>query len=69
MAHYTDFDKRMKRYEEVTDIKLMRRCPVIVRLDGSSFHVFTKGMKRPFDDIFRKTMQDTMMALCKEIPG
>ena len=69
MAHYSDFDKRMKRYEEVTDIKLMRRCPAVIRIDGSSFHVFTKGMKRPFDDIFRKTMQDTMMGLCKEIPG
>ena len=69
MAHYSDFDKRMKRFDEVTDIKLMRRCPVICRIDGNSFHVFTKGMKKPFDDIFRKTMQDTMLALCKEIPG
>lgn len=66
---YSEFDKRMKRYEEVTDIKLTRRTPVIMRLDGNSFHVFTRGMQKPFDDIFIKTMQDTMVALCKEIPG
>jgi tRNA(His) 5'-end guanylyltransferase len=69
MAHYSDFDKRMKRYEQVTDTYLMRRTPVICRLDGEHFRTYTKGMKKPFDDIFRKSMQDTMMALCKEIPG
>lgn len=69
MAKYSDFDKRMKRYEEVTDTKLTRRCPVIIRIDGAAFHTFTRGMKKPFDDILIKTMQDTMLGLCKEIPG
>ena len=69
MTHYSDFDKRMKRYEQVTDMYLMRRCPVIMRLDGVAMHTFTRGMKKPFDDIFRKSMQDTMLGLCKEIPG
>ena len=61
--------ERMKRYECVTDIQLMRRTPVILRLDGCHFHTFTKGFIKPFDWVFRKTMFDTMRALCKEIPG
>lgn len=33
---------RMKRYEEVTRHSLMRRTPVIIRIDGKAFHTFTK---------------------------
>ena len=53
--------ERMKRYEGVTDIQLMRRTPVILRLDGCHFHTFTKGFIKPFDCVFRKTMFDTMI--------
>ena len=61
---------RMKTYyEEVTKTKLMRRMPVIIRLDGCHFHTFTKGFKKPFDDIMVKTMQDTMKYLCENIQG
>lgn len=60
---------RMKRYEGVPRIFLTRRVPVIIRLDGKAFHTFTKGMKRPFDDVLRKTMQETMQDLCKNIQG
>ena len=69
MGKYTALDKRMKRYEEVTDQKLMRRCPVVARIDGIAFHTFTRGMKKPFDDIFIATMQQTMLSVAKEIPG
>jgi len=33
---------RMKGYEAITKNFLMRRTPVIIRLDGKSFHTFTK---------------------------
>lgn len=69
MARYSDFDKRMKRYEEASDIVLTRRMPVILRFDGAHFHTFTKGFKKPFDEILMKTMQDTMIDLCKNIQG
>ena len=49
--------KRMKQYESVAKPTLVRRMPVIIRLDGRSFHTFTKGFKRPFDDVLVKTMQ------------
>lgn len=60
---------RMKEYENISKTKLMSRTPVILRLDGKSFHTFTKGMKRPFDDILIKTMQETMKYLCENIQG
>ncbi len=60
---------RMKRYEAVTDIKLIRRMPVILRFDMCHGHSFTKGFQKPFDEIFMKSMQLTMETLCKEIHG
>jgi tRNA(His) 5'-end guanylyltransferase len=59
----------MKRYEAVTDIRLTQRTPVIMRFDMVAGHTFTRGMVKPFDEVYMKTMQDTMLNLCKEIPG
>lgn len=61
---------RMKHYyEEIPKIRLVRRTPVCIRLDGKAFHTFTRGLKRPFDDILIHTMQDTMKYLCEQIQG
>lgn len=60
---------RMKRYESVPKTTLMRRTPVIIRLDGKAFHTFTKGLIKPFDKVFVKTMIDTTYNLCKNIQG
>ena len=69
MAKYSALDKRMKRYEAASDVVLTRRMPVILRFDGSHFHTFTRGFQKPFDEIMMKTMQDTMLDLCKNIQG
>lgn len=61
--------KRMKTYENVTRTYLTRRMPVIIRIDGKAFHSFTRGFKKPFDDILVKSMQDTMKYLCENIQG
>ena len=62
--------ERMKQnYEEIAKTKLYRRTPVIVRVDGRSFHTFTRGFQRPFDDVLVKSMQDTMKYLCENIQG
>lgn len=60
---------RMKKYEGVPKIALMRRNPVIIRIDGKAFHTFTRGFQRPFDDILIKSMQETMKYLCENIQG
>ena len=56
-------------YEESSKTKLVRRMPVIIRLDGRAFHTFTKGMKRPFDSVFGLTMHETMRDLCEGVQG
>lgn len=40
----TSLGDRMKRYEETTELKLLRRMPVILRVDGKAFHSFTRVM-------------------------
>lgn len=66
----TALTQRMKKYyEEVPKTKLVRKIPVCIRLDGKAFHTFLKGFQKPFDDIFIKTMQDTMKYLCQNIQG
>lgn len=65
-----DLGNRMKTfYEEIPKTKLMRRTPVIIRIDGKAFHTFTRGFKRPFDDVLIKTMQETAKYLCENIQG
>lgn len=62
-------DRMKNNYENISRYYLTRRMPVIIRVDGRSFHTFTKGFKKPFDDVLVKTMQDTMKYLCENIQG
>lgn len=49
---------RMKAYEEPsTSRKAFKGQPLIVRLDGKSFHTFARGLKRPYD----KGLSDLMV--------
>ncbi len=59
----------MKGYENISRIYLTRRMPIIIRVDGKAFHSFTRGFKRPFDEILHQTMWETGIALCKNIEG
>lgn len=60
---------RIKTYEYVTRQYLLRRTPVIIRIDGKAFHTYTKGFERPFDRVLTQTMQDTMKYLCENVEG
>ena len=60
---------RMKSYEGISRIYLTKRVPVIIRIDGKAFHSFTKGFRRPFDEILIKAMQETAKYLCKNTMG
>lgn len=56
-------------YEEIWKIKLPRRMPMIIRLDGKAFHSLTRDMKKPFDDTFITAMMQASLSLLKEISG
>ena len=70
MSLNDELGTRMKQYyENISKTKLMRRCPVAIRIDGKAFHTFTRGFKKPFDEILIKSMQQTMLYLCENIQG
>lgn len=62
-------DRMKENYENRSKTYLVRRMPVIIRLDGKAFHSFTKGFKRPYDEIFHNTMNETLKYLCENIQG
>lgn len=70
MAVRDELGNRMKEYyENIPKTKLMRRCPVILRIAGKAFHTFARGFQKPFDEVLIKTMQETMKYLCENIQG
>ena len=70
MPVHDDLGIRMKTfYEQIPKTKLMKRCPVAIRVDGKAFHTFTDGFQKPFDEVLIKSMQETMKYLCENIQG
>ena len=70
MPVHDDLGTRMKTfYEQIPKTKLMRRTPVIIRIDGKAFHTFTRGFQKPFDEVLIQTMQQTTKYLCENVQG
>ena len=60
---------KMKLYEDQTDLlsQIKKSEPMILRLDGYSFGLFTDKMEKPFDDRFHSAMVNTACDLLKEL--
>lgn len=58
---------RMKTYEGVTKTCLMKRTPVIIRIDGKAFHTWTRSLSKPFDDNMVVWMANTTRYLVENI--
>lgn len=69
MGDKTSLGDRMKEYENISRINLSKRMPMIIRLDGKAFHSFTKGFKRPYDEVLINSMWETAKYLCENIQG
>lgn len=68
MPVHDNLGTRMKTYyEAIPKIRLMRRTPVAIRIDGKAFHTFTRGFVKPFDEVLGNAMMRTMEYLCKNI--
>lgn len=59
---------RMKRYERVVRTYVTPRTPVVIRIDGKSFHTYTRGLG-PFDKNVSMAMVKSAHALCNQIQG
>jgi tRNA(His) 5'-end guanylyltransferase len=58
-----------QKYKATTDTRLKTKVPVFVFVDGNAFSTLTKHFRKPYDEVFSKTMQQTMKYLCEEIQG
>jgi len=56
-------------YEQRASSYLLRRTPVIIRVDGKTFHTYTRGMGKPFDGAFVDAMIESAKAVAKEAQG
>lgn len=62
-------DRMKTYYENRYRFYLTRRTPVILRVDGKSFHTFTRSMERPYDLVLQHALWDTAKYLCENIMG
>jgi tRNA(His) guanylyltransferase len=62
-------DRIKSQYEDRTRFLLPRRTYTIIRVDGKAFHTLTRGFTRPFDRKLMTMMDNTAMAMCKEMQG
>lgn len=70
MSQHDSLGDRMKQYESVTKNKVMRRTPVIIRIDGRAFHTYTRRFKTedvPFSDVMHDLMVTTTRALVNNV--
>lgn len=66
---------RMKAYEATSQQYLLRRTPVIIRIDGKAFHTYTKRLKQldpdlqtvPFSSMMKNAMVETTKALYSDV--
>jgi tRNA(His) 5'-end guanylyltransferase len=65
----TALGDRIKRYEQPPNIVLPRRTYTLVRVDGRAFHTYLRKCEKPFDADFAADMDNTAIALCKEMAG
>lgn len=60
---------RMKRYELCTRNFLVRKTPVLIRVDGKAFHTLTKHAEKPFDLVFISAMSQAASDVAAQMQG
>ncbi len=60
---------RIKSYERTFSGNALKRMPLMIRVDGRSFHTFTKGLQRPFDKKLMLAMVQSATHVAKEMQG
>jgi len=65
-----ELGSRIKQfYEDALRIQLPRQTHVVLRIDGRSFHQFTKGLERPYCRQLADALDQAALALCQEMTG
>ena len=65
-----DLGNRIKHYyEDALRIQLPRRTHLVLRIDGRSFHRFTRKLERPYCRTLADALDLAALALCREMTG
>ncbi len=65
-----ELGSRIKQYyEDALRIQLPRQTHVVLRIDGRSFHQFTKELERPYCRPLANALDQAALALCIEMTG
>lgn len=62
-------DRMKDNYENRARHYLIRRMPVIVRVDGKAFHTYTAGMEKPFDRHILSEMARSARMVAEHMQG
>ena len=62
-------DRIKSNYEDRYRYMLPRRTYTLLRLDGKSFHTYTKNLKKPFDNDLFEDIDKAIIAMLPEIQG
>ena len=62
-------DRMKADYENRTRTLLPRRTYTLIRVDGKSFHSYTRGCERPYDLGLMEDMDAAALALCENLEG
>ncbi len=62
-------DRIKADYENRTRFFLPRRTYTLLRVDGKSFHTYTRDCERPYDQALMDDMDTAALALCVSIEG
>ena len=65
-VNWKEIGDRIKSLEEKSETEISSNKPFLIRLDGCSFHTFTKGMERPYDTRMIESMEKTTEDLVKK---
>lgn len=61
---------RIKRYyEDALRVQLPRQTHVVLRIDGRSFHQFTRDLERPYCRPLADALDTAALVLCREMTG
>jgi len=60
---------RIKNYESISEHYFLPKTPIIIRVDGKSFHTWTKGCQRPFDQTLITCMFESAKEVAKQMQG
>lgn len=64
-----DLGDRIKSYESGSKTSLLRKTPVILRVDGKAFHTYTRNCVKPFDRYLIESMVRAGERTSKEMQG